>query len=369
MNTNRFVLRSACKKDAKAVYQLALEATTGITTLPQNLKLLKARLEFAELSFQKRLRKPKEEDYFFVLEDCEDQKIVGTSAVVSQVGASRPFYSYQVKKELFSSQALHIHKHHTYLKLKKIKEGPSEICTLFLSPESRRGGLGKLLSLGRFLFMANFPERFKSRIIAEMRGFCEEGHYSPFWEIIGRAFYEINFHKADSYSSYHFDWIKDLIPQQAIYLDLLPKKIYKYLARPHPNTEPALNLLFGQGFAFDPEIDIFDGGPKLSCLCKQVHTISSSQLWTVSEIIPDLPHINRYLLSTTSSPDQFRCCMGYVAPYQGRSLVIDSNSAHLLKIKKGQTLRTSPLTQKKEVIPWKKAYSLMVNGWKDKAKA
>ena len=48
--------------------------------------------------------------------------------------------------------------------------GTAELCSLFLHPDWRRDGNGSLLSKSRFLFLAEFPEYFSPRVIAEMRG-------------------------------------------------------------------------------------------------------------------------------------------------------------------------------------------------------
>ena len=65
-----------------------------------------------------------------------------------------------MRKEI---QVLHLVRQHS---------GPCEICSLFLAPEHRRAGgnLSRLLSLSRFLFMAEFAKTFEPTVIAEGPG-------------------------------------------------------------------------------------------------------------------------------------------------------------------------------------------------------
>ena len=46
--------------------------------------------------------------------------------------------------------------------------GPCEIGSLFLHPDYRRNGTGRMLSASRFLFMAEHKHRFETQVIAEM---------------------------------------------------------------------------------------------------------------------------------------------------------------------------------------------------------
>ena len=51
--------------------------------------------------------------------------------------------------------------------------GSTELCSLFLHPDYREGYNGKWLSKCRFLFIAQYPQLFTTKIIAEMREAAE----------------------------------------------------------------------------------------------------------------------------------------------------------------------------------------------------
>lgn len=68
--------------------------------------------------------------------------------------------------------------------------GSSELCTLFLDPDWRKEGNGYLLSKSRFMFMAAFRDKFNEKVVAEMRGVIDEHGYSPFWQSLGKRFFQ-----------------------------------------------------------------------------------------------------------------------------------------------------------------------------------
>jgi arginine N-succinyltransferase len=102
--------------------------------------------------------------------------------------------------------------------------GPCEIGSLFLHPDERKKGWGRLLSCCRFLFMAEFSDPFEDTVIAEMRGVVDVQGRSSFWEALGRRIFDIDFPKADYLSMKNKKFIADLMPKHPIYTMLLPEE-------------------------------------------------------------------------------------------------------------------------------------------------
>ena len=80
------------------------------------------------------------------MEDTETNQVVGTTAIESAVGLIAPWYNYKVNKQVHASQKLGVYTIAETLMLCNDHTGYSELCTLFLSPESRHSGNGSLLS-------------------------------------------------------------------------------------------------------------------------------------------------------------------------------------------------------------------------------
>lgn len=277
-----FVLRPVRKQDFEGVYELSTHAKAGLTTLPHDPEVIGNHIQASLKAFELFPRKPGGESYFFVLEDLETHKIAGTSAIVSKVGGFQPFWTYELKSLINESKVLNVKKEIKYLQLKEIHNGPTEIGSLLVAPDYRRSSNGRLLSLGRFLFMSLYPQCFEATVLAEMRGIVNEAGESAFWEALGRHFFDVDYTKADYMVMKDKTFIADLMPRHPIYIALLPLDAQQALNKPHPLTEPALKLLEQEGFSPTGEIDIFEGGPIISCPAAEIRSIKNSILTKVT---------------------------------------------------------------------------------------
>src|SRR6185437_11794858 len=220
----------------------------GLTTLPRDSALLRRRIRNSTRGFEKLQDddRPRGETYLFVLEDLATGKIAGTSGIVSKVGGFEPFYAYRIETSVHESKMLNVRKEIKVLHLVEAHDGPCEVGSLFLSPEYRKGGTGRLLSLCRFLFMAQFPEYFDPVVIAEMRGVVNER------------------------------FIADLMPKHPIYIPLLPPEAQAVIGKVHPQTEPAMKMLEGEGFHSAGQVDIFEGGPVVRANLADIRSVRQS---------------------------------------------------------------------------------------------
>ena len=72
-------------------------------------------------------------------------------------------YYYEIKNSIHNSEDLGVHKEIPVLHSRVEHDGPSEIGSLFLSPDYWGGGIGRLLSMSRFLFIASFPSDSRAK--------------------------------------------------------------------------------------------------------------------------------------------------------------------------------------------------------------
>lgn len=191
------VVRPVKLEDLDRLVELAHIASFGLTSLPRDRDLLHKRIVQSLRSFSEATDKPSGELFLFVLEDIDVGVVVGTSCIVSKVGGFEPFYAYKIQTAVHRSETLKLNKEIQTLHLVAEHSGPTEIGGLFVVPEYRKHGNGRLLSLFRFLFMAEHPKRFEPLIVAEMRGVVDDQCRSPFWEALGRHFFEMDYCKAD----------------------------------------------------------------------------------------------------------------------------------------------------------------------------
>ncbi|RAP32090.1 arginine N-succinyltransferase [Candidatus Marinamargulisbacteria bacterium SCGC AG-439-L15] len=348
MNSHKqFIIRPVKSSDLKAIYHLAMLKEPGLTSLTRHKPTLKKMIEESVQSFKTKTVKTLNPNgfYLFVLEDLKKKTAVGTCSITARVGVKSPFFYFErftVTKNTSTAQ-----KYYRLLQLHAMRYGPSEIGTLFIHPDYRKKGLGRLLSFSRFLFMACFPNLVDTSIIAEMRGVSSVQGKSPFWDSLGKHFFELSFEEADSLSSTDKSFIQELIPRYPIYEHFLTKKAQEVIGKPHPKTVPALHLLEQEGFQRNKHIDIFDGGPKVSAITQSIRSIAHSQTLKVSHIQKE---VNSTTLSLVSSRKfkTFRVC---IAPLeiQSNKIRLNKTSAKQLQVKQGDTVQITSLYPPKDV--------------------
>lgn len=327
-----YIIRPVTLKDIDALVAFANKSSIGIVNLPRSRTVLLEIIEESLRSFSSDIKKPDLEKYTFVLENFETKELGGTAAICSQMGVGDPVYYFKIESTSheFCKDPLKI------LNLVSYINGPSEICALYLKPEFRKEGLGKLLSLSRFLFIADHQCRFKDTVVAEMRGYVKENSI-PFWDHIGRKFLDVTYEELSEMELKNRSFIPKALPKWPLYFDLLPEEAGDCLAKTHDNTIPALKMLYKQGFSFTNEVDPFDGGPKISCKTEDIMTIASSCLAKVVALDNSLEKNNSYMLSNTKL--DFRACFSDIKILAESEVSIPEKIAEALNVTIGDTIR------------------------------
>ncbi|MHC8407103.1 arginine N-succinyltransferase [Pseudomonas sp. TMB3-21] len=333
------IVRPVQGTDLPALMALVQQAGPGFTSLPASEDRLAHRVRWAQRTFAGQVERA-DADYLFVLED-DDQQVVGVSALTGAVGLREPWYNYRVGLTVNSSAGLGIQRRIPTLFLNNEMTGQSEMCSLFLRTDQRHGHNGRLLSLARLLFVAEFTELFGDKLIAELRGSADENGCSPFWDSLGRHFFKMEFSHADHLSSLGSkSFIAELMPRQPLYTCLLTEQAQAVIGKPHRNTEPALKILTDEGFAHNGYIDIFDAGPVIEAELSSIRTVRDSQSLLLAIGAPDeqapvwLIH-NRRLENCriTAAP----------ARRDANTLVVDRLTAKRLQLQPGDSIRAVPL--------------------------
>jgi arginine N-succinyltransferase len=259
------ILRPVATDDLEGIHQLARDGGKTLTTLPDDAAFLERRIARSVHAFYPEVQEPGGEAYTFVLESLRDRRLLGISGAYARTGGFDPFYTYRRVRERNSYPPLGIEQSIERLECTTWHKGPSELGSLYLEPSVRGGGVGKLASLGRLLFMSRFPERFEAEVIAEIRGWQDPSGQSPFWEAVIRPFFGAAFEKMDAVSGTgDKEFIGALLPKYPIYFDLLPAAIREVIGRPHDLARPAMEMLLRAGFKPTEFVDVFDAGPMIS---------------------------------------------------------------------------------------------------------
>ncbi len=347
------VVRPIAAADLPALLHLAKNAGVGLTTLPANEELLKKRIDASLASFAGEAERA-DEMFVFVLEEQPAANgvagvagIVGICAIASAVGLRQPWYSYRVGQVVHASQELGIFTQTPTLFLSNDHTGQSELCSLFLDRDYRVGKNGSLLSKCRFLFLAQFRERFSKKIIAEMRGVSDANGRSPFWDSLGRHFFSMEFGEADYLTGIgKKSFVAELMPKHPLYSSFLTPEAQAVIGKTHELTRPALSMLESEGFRFEGHVDIFDAGPAVECDIDDIGAVAASRRYKVvaaTNAASAAPETT-WLLSNTSL-DGFRVLLARGTP-QGEMFPLDAEHCAALAVKPGEVVRAVPLSPK-----------------------
>ncbi len=328
------VMRPVRREDFDQVLALAKLSGGGMTNLPSDPDALRARIEFSAASYEANAEAPSGEVYMLVLE--EGGKILGTAAIFSAVGLEHGFVNYRINKTVHVSKQLKKRVERRLLMPTHDFTGCSEVGSLFLSPEARGGGFGKFLAKARYLFIAQHRRLIADPVCAELRGWRDEKGVQPFWESLGKLFFDMEFEDADlTNSAMGNQFISDLLPRHPIYVAMLPQTARDTLGKPHDDAMPAFNMLLREGFAFRGYIDVFDAGPLVDAHIDDIATIKNSNLCKVA--VGDPGDAPAHLMAT-GYLTSFRVARG-PAKLDGDTLTITKDIATALGVKPGDDMR------------------------------
>lgn len=336
------IIRPIGESDYDALLQCAQGAGHGFTSLPVEPSLLRQKIQHSVASFAANAQSPGHESYLMVAEDTQTGEIAGTTGMKAAIGLETPFYSYHVSQVVHYSKHLNVHNIVEVLTLSNDYTGMTEICSLFLRPSFRGGLNGKLLSKSRFLMLAEFPEKFSSRIFAEMRGVSDANGHSPFWAWLKAHFFSIDFMLADYLTGIgQKAFIAELMPKLPIYVNLLSDEARAVIGQVHQETLPALKLLEQEGFCSSGYIDIFDAGATVECGREQIDSVRRSFNLTVT--VSDHHSATPYLVSNTHF-ENFRATIANIGvDMASNTALLAQDVADALQIKTGDRIRLSPL--------------------------
>ena len=348
-----FVVRPAQLDDLDKLMKLSRDKAPGMTTFPSTEEKFAERLQQSVSSFADPVDLGKLSHYLLVLEDLETGNIAGTSALIVGIGLDKPFYSYRILHHTQTSSEPPIRVDTELLQLSNDFVGATEVATLFLDPEYRQEKyrpekLGKLVSQARYLLMASHMDRFPDRVVAEIRGWVDDKSNSPFWDAIGRHFFDLDFYEADDINGQgNSQFISDLMPKFPIYTAILPEAAQAVIGRPHDGAVPAVKLLEREGFHFSGAVDIFDAGPLFEARTDMITSVRNSVEGTLAGSVEG-GHKDHTHLAANVDISSFRVAATSVI--EGSSgLWLPESAAHSLQVSEGSEIRYIALESGKKL--------------------
>ena len=330
------VVRPAGPGDLDSMLELAILSGPGFTSLPEDPDQLSERLDLSRDSFMGKIA-PQERWYTLMLEESDTGDVDGVGSVKAAVGLNRPFFSFRVVNNTQSSPSLGIKLEQKTLVLVNECTGWSEVGSLFLKADRRKGGAGRLLSQSRYMLIGAEPDLFADTVLAELRGVFTPDGACPFWDHVAHKFFPMEFDEADRMTgSTDKQFILDLAPRHPVYIELLPEPARAVIGKVHPQGVPAMALLESEGFRPNGLVDIFDAGPTVTCRRDDIRTVRDARRLTVkieAEVDAELPG-----LISTDHVTGFRA-VRQKAAIDDETVILNAETAAALKVRAGDTVR------------------------------
>ncbi|TWI61483.1 arginine N-succinyltransferase [Pseudoduganella lurida] len=278
-----YVVRPVETADIPALESLAAVTMPGVHTLPRSRDRIEMAVERSLASFAAQVDIPSEESYLFVLESIDEgtgaRRISGTAAIFASAGSNGTYFSFrndviqQVSRDLNISHSVHA------LTLCSELTAYSQLSSFYVEEGVLQRPEAALLSRSRLLYAAQQPQRFGDRFFVPLAGVTDAEGQSPFWNALGRKFFQMDFLDAERVigGARNRTLIVELMPHYPVYVPLLPGDAQAVMGQIHPSGELAFNLLTAEGFEADEYIDIFDGGPILQAHKHGLRTFTRSQ--------------------------------------------------------------------------------------------
>ena len=166
----------------------------------------------------------------------------------------------------------------------------------------------------------------------------DDAGHTPFWDCLGAHFFRMSFTEADFLSAVSDNqFILDLMPKYPVYVDLLPPQAREVIGRVHSAGVGALKLLEWEGFRFERVVDIFDGGPLVTCERSKIRTIAESRVATLEagDVADEAP---RGLVASDTLPE-FRVTQAHIALKGDGRAVVRAEILDRLKLRSGAPVR------------------------------
>jgi arginine N-succinyltransferase len=332
------VLRPVELTDLPQLQQLARDSLVGVTSLPDDTECLREKILDSCASFEKNVEGHGPENYFFVLEDLTRERLVGCSEILATAGFSEPFYSLRNRHFTSASRELNIEHGVPALSLCHDLSGHTLLRGFHIDAALVRTRFSELLSRARLLFIAAHSQRFSEAVITEIVGFSSDEGHSPFWDAVGKHFFDLPYVEAERLCGLESrTFLAELMPQYPIYVPMLPQAAQDCIGRIHPDGQEAFDILEREGFETNSYIDLFDGGPTLYARTPGIRSIAQSQTGTAKPGA-SIDARGSYLVSNDSLKD-YRAIVADLDYQAGQPVGLSAEMCAALNVTEGSPIR------------------------------
>lgn len=311
------------------------------STLPKQKDALSAKIEQSRRSFAGNNKPDEPARFLFVLEDTGTGKVHGISGIDARAGNGQPFYNYRRDALIHASHELGVSRRVEVLYPSHALTDHTLLCAFNIRTELRGTDAFELLSRARMLFIAAHRHLFTANTVVEIQGIQTEEGEVPFWDSLGRHFFNMDFETADQYSGQlSKTFIAELMPPNPIYVTLLSEAAQQALGQPHQQTRPTFELLQHEGFRSGCYLDIFDAGPVLEARTDTLKSVVTSHPKTLHASHRD---DGDQCLIAAGEKEHFRCTLTPLSEALGDEVKVPLRTWQCLDKGSGDDVRITPL--------------------------
>jgi len=304
------IARLADERDLDALVRLAEIADPRVYTLPRTRDDLQRALEWSADSVARRVDVPADEQYLLVLEDG-DGGLSGVAAIRATAGSQGTFFAFRNDVIHHASRDLKISNNVHVLTLSSDLTGHSQLLSFFVDPRRVGPVEAAMLSRARLALAAAERHRFAQKFFASLAGWCDEELKSPFWDALGRKFFDMDFITAERAvaGARNRTLIVELMPHYPVYVPLLPPAARAAIGQLHDAATQPFEFLEAEGFEGETYVDLFDGGPILEAHASKLRTLAASRQ-LVAWPLPagETAQAAKALVCSAGALRDFRCC-------------------------------------------------------------
>ncbi|MDX1597786.1 MAG: arginine N-succinyltransferase [Marinobacter sp.] len=311
------------------------------STLPKQEDALAAKIDCSARSFADKLKTGESARFLFVLQNTATGKIHGVAGIDARAGNGQPFYNYRRDALIHASHELGVSRRVEVLYPSHALTDTSLLCAFAIDPELKGTDAFELLSRARLMFIAEHREWFSRRMVVEIQGVQTSRGEVPFWDSLGRHFFDMDFETADQHSGLlSKTFIAELMPPNPIYVTLLSAAAQKALGQPHELTGPTCELLQHEGFSAGCYVDIFDAGPVLEARTDSLRTVVTSH----RAVLHGNPGDNGDIcLISAGWGEAFRCTLTPLGETLKNEVKVPVSTWQCLGCSSGDDVRMAPL--------------------------
>ncbi|MDF3835059.1 arginine N-succinyltransferase [Cupriavidus basilensis] len=315
-----WIARPAVEKDASALFALAQRATPHVHTLPRTRERIDDAVSRCAEALARSVDMPGDERYQMVLER-PDGTLAGAASISATAGAAGAYFSYRndvihhVSRDLGISNNVHV------LTLSSDLTAHSQLSGFLVDAPGEDAWAGPLLSRSRLMLAAADRRRFADEFFVCLAGQTRADHSSPFWDAIGRKFFNMDYLSAERVvqGARNGTLFVELMPHYPVYVSLLPDEAREVIGQLHPAATYPFDILSAEGFEAERYVDIFDGGPVLEAHASRLQTLATARTLTAGLDAGNQP-AETCLVASTGPLATFRCTIasGVVELDRGR---------------------------------------------------